>query len=65
MEQNFVQGLIGSVQSVLFEQAVDENGAEGYTGQYVRVRAAARPGEICNVRITGAQGTLAIGEIVE
>lgn len=65
LEQNFVQGLIGSVQSVLFEQAVDENGAEGYTGQYVRVRAAARPGEICNVRITGAQGTLAIGEIVE
>ena len=65
LEQNFVQGLIGSAQSVLFEQAVGENEAEGYTGQYVRVRAAARPGEIHNVRIVSAQETLAIGEIME
>ena len=64
MEQNFVQQLRGSVQSVLFEQAVDDAEAEGYTGQYVRVRAKAKPGEIRPVRITDVQGTTAIGEIV-
>ncbi len=65
MEQNFVQQLKGSVQSVLFEQAVDDAEAEGYTGQYVRVRAHAQPGEIRNVRITDVRGTLAVGEIVD
>ena len=37
----------------------------GYTGQYVRVRAAARPGELCRVRIDGAEGTLALGAVIE
>ena len=64
LEEKFVQGLIGTVQSVLFEVPAGEGLAEGYTGQYVRVRAKAEPGCIRNVRITGAEGTLAYGEII-
>ena len=64
LEEKFVQELIGSVQSVLFEVEAENGMAEGYTGQYVRVRAQARPGEIRPVRITGVQGTLAYGEII-
>lgn len=64
LEENYVKGLIGSVESVLFETETDDGLAEGYTGQYVRVRAKAHPGCICRVRITEAQGTLARGEIL-
>lgn len=63
LEEKFVQGLVGSVQSVLFEAAAGEGLAEGYTGQYVRVRAQAEPGSICSVRITGCEGALAFGRI--
>jgi len=65
LEEKFVQGLIGTVQSVLFEVPAGEGLAEGYTGQYVRVRASAQPGDIRQVRITGAEGTLAFGEIID
>ena len=65
LECEFVQGLLDSCQQVLFEQAVGEGLSEGYTGQYVRVRAEARPGELCRVRIDGAEGTLAHGTVVE
>ena len=65
LEERFVKGLVGSVQSVLFEVEAGENLAEGYTGQYVRVRAQAEPGSIRSVRITGAEGALAHGEIME
>ena len=63
LEENFVKAMIGTVQSVLFEEMVSEDEAQGYTGQYVRVRAKAQPGCILNVRITGAEGALAHGEI--
>lgn len=63
LERRFVSDMVGSVQQVLFEQPAGEGLAEGYTGQYVRVRAPARPGEILPVRITGAEGALAFGEI--
>ena len=63
LEEEFVQGLIGSVQSVLFETRSAGDTAEGCTGQYVRVRAHAEPGSIRNVRILRAEGTLAIGEV--
>ena len=47
----------------LLKQAVqDVYKRQGYTGPYVRVRAKAAPGEFLNVRITGTDGTLAIGE---
>ena len=63
LEARFVSGMVGTVQSVLFEQPAGEGLAEGYTGQYVRVRAQAQPGELLPVRITAAEGTLAYGEI--
>jgi len=64
LEEDFVKELIGTNQQVLFEVEAGEGLAEGYTGQYVRVRAQAKPGEIHPVRITGAEGTLAFGEII-
>ena len=65
LEESFVKALTGSVQSVLFEQAVGDGLAEGYTGQYVRVRAQAQPNSIHSVRIVRTEGALAFGEIVE
>ena len=65
LEENFVKALIGSVQSVLFERAAEDGLAEGYTGQYVRVRAQAQPNSIHDVRIVRTEGALAFGEIVE
>ncbi len=65
LEENFVKGLIGSVQSVLFERAEGDGLAEGYTGQYVRVRAQAQPNSIHSVRIVRTEGALAFGEIVD
>ena len=68
LEARFVQSMVGSVQQVLFEQPVGapEAGlAEGYTGQYIRVRARANPGDIAWVRLKSAEGTLALGEVVD
>ena len=65
LERRFVSDMAGTVQEVLFEQPAGEGLAEGYTGQYVRVRANARPGGILPVRILRAEGTLAIGEVQE
>jgi hypothetical protein len=53
---------------VLFEQSAGEEGcglAEGYTSQYIRVRARACPGELRPVRLQSAEGTLVLGEAVE
>ena len=66
LERNFVLSMLNTVQPVLFEQPVGEPGcglAEGYTGQYIRVRAKAEPGIIAPVRLTASEGTLALGEI--
>ena len=65
LEEDFVKGMIGNVEPVLFEAAAGDGLAEGYTGQYVRVRAQAAPGSIRRVRITGAEGALARGETVD
>lgn len=67
LEREYVSSMIGTVQSVLFEQSAGEPGcgmAEGYTGQYIRVRAKAEPGQIRAVRLVSAEGTLALGEVV-
>ena len=64
LEENYVSELVGSTQDVLFETAIGEAEAEGYTGQYVRVRAKAQPGQLCRVRILAREGTLARGEVV-
>ena len=66
LEREYVSSMVGTVQPVLFETAVGgpEDGlAEGYTGQYIRVRAGARPGELLPIRLIAAEGTLALGEI--
>ena len=65
LEAEFVQGLVGTVQQVLFEQPAGEGLAEGYTSQYVRVRAGAGPGELKSVRIERAEGTTAFGSAVD
>ncbi len=68
LEREYVSSMIGTVQSVLFEQTAGDPGcgmAEGYTGQYIRVRARAVPGDIRAVRLVSAEGTLALGEVIE
>ena len=65
LEREYVSSMVGTVQQVLFEQPVGDAEcglAEGYTGQYIRVRAKARPGEIRQVRLLSVEGTLVLGE---
>ena len=67
LEREFVSSMVGTVQQVLFETPAGDPGSglsEGYTGQYIRVRAEAKPGEILPVRLTRSEGTLALGEVV-
>ncbi len=65
LERGFVSQLIGTRQQVLFEQPAGDGLSEGYTGQYVRVRAQAAPGEIHTVMLERAEGTLAYGSIID
>ena len=65
LERDYVSSMMGTVQEVLFEQPAGEPGsglAEGFTGQYIRVRARANPGDLRPVRLLCAEGTLAYGE---
>ena len=67
LEREYVSSMLGTVQQVLFEQPAGAPGsglAEGYTGQYIRVRAKAEPGDLSNVRLVSAEGTLALGVII-
>lgn len=63
LERSFVQGTVGTIQSVLFETACGDQ-AEGWTQHYVRVRANAEPGTVTRVRIISREDTLALGEPV-
>lgn len=65
LERAFVYSLVGTIQQVLFERAVDGDLCEGYTGQYVRVRARTVPGALGRVRIDSAEDTLALGTVIE
>ena len=65
LERRFVQSLIGTEQQVLFERPAGDGLCEGYTGQYVRVRADARPGAICRVRLDRRADRLAIGTVIK
>ena len=65
LEKKFVSGLTGTTQQVLFETRTGTDECEGYTGQYVRVRARANPGEIRDVTILRTEDTLAFGKIIE
>ena len=67
LERDYVSSMVGTVQQVLFEQPAGDPSchlAEGYTGQYIRVRAMAKPGDLVPVRLSAAEGTLAVGEVV-
>lgn len=63
----FRDSLIGTVQSFIPETS-SEQGAEGWTGNYVRVRIPAqesvRPGELMRIRILAREGELLIGQAV-
>ncbi len=61
-EAEYVQQMTGTYQTVLFETVLPDGEAEGYTSQYVRVRAKAKAGEIKRVYIYKTNGCLALGE---
>ena len=65
LECEYVRGLIGTCQSVLFETRSEDGMCEGFTETYVLVRANAEPGELKKVFITGAQDNLCTGEGVK
>lgn len=65
LEADYAKELVGSIQQVLFEVFTDDGIAEGYTPQYVRVRAAGTPGEVGAVRIERTEGALAFGTPVK
>ena len=59
LEAAYVKETVGTKQRVLFE-----DDCEGYTPQYVRVRANGAAGRIMTVRVTAAEGALARGEVL-
>ena len=58
LEAAFIDRQIGKTVSVIME-----DDGTGYTGNYVRVRCDGKCGETVNVRITGRDGTVALGII--
>lgn len=64
LETSYAKELIGTTQQVLFEVGVGGGMAEGYTGQYVRVRANGVPGQLADVRIERVEEALAHGVIL-
>ncbi len=60
-EAEYVQQMTGTYQTVLFETELPNGEAEGYTSQYVRVRAKAKTGEMKRVYIYAADESLALG----
>lgn len=61
LEASFVQKLVGKRCQVLFETALTDGIAEGYTEQYARVRAKAAPGELKEIFIERVQDGVLIG----
>ena len=57
LEESFIDSQLGCTVQVLAE----EDGT-GYSGNYIRVRTAAREGDIVNMRLCGREGTLALGK---
>jgi len=64
LEAEYAKGLVGSTQQVLFEVCADGM-CEGYTPQYVRVRAEGMPGQLREIRIDRVDGALALGTPVD
>ncbi|MDL2206293.1 tRNA (N(6)-L-threonylcarbamoyladenosine(37)-C(2))-methylthiotransferase MtaB [Eubacteriales bacterium OttesenSCG-928-N13] len=61
LETLYVKSLLETVQEVLFETTLSDGLCEGYARQYVRVLAAAQPGERKQIRITSTEGSTAYG----
>ena len=63
LEQAYVQNMVGSAREVLFERMAKDGLCEGYTGEYVRVRAQAQPNSIARVMLERCEGTLTFGSL--
>lgn len=63
LEIAFVESLLGTTQTVLFETRLADGLCEGYTPSYVRVRADAVPGSVQAVRLLARDGSTLLGEI--
>ena len=64
MEEDYLNGLVGSVLPVLFEE--EKNGLwQGHAPNYVAVRARGKELHncLCNVRVTAVEGGMLRGEI--
>lgn len=65
MEAQYAKGLLGRVEPVLFEEA-SFAGAQGYTRQYVRVRAqGGEVGRLMNARLEALDGQVLVGRVCE
>ena len=56
LEQAFIDRQIGKTTEVIME-----DDGTGYTGNYIRVRCDGACGETVRVKITGREGTIALG----
>ncbi len=65
LEEQYCLDSVGQTRPVLFEACTEDGLCEGYTDTYVRVRAAALPGDIRDVLITEAKQTLCLGQITK
>ncbi len=61
LSAEYEKSMLGSVHDVLLEEEVGEGLCEGYTREYLRVRAQGTPGEIVNLRLTEMDGNVIIG----
>ncbi len=64
LEAAYIGSFLDREVEVLFETRVPD-GAEGYTPEYVRVRADGTPGEIQSVRVTEAYADFAVGKTIK
>ena len=51
LSEAYERSMLGSVREVLLEEEVETGVCEGYTREYLRVRAPGQPGEIVNLRL--------------
>ena len=64
LREAYERAALGSVREVLLEEETGAGMCEGYTREYLRVRAPGAPGEIASVRLTELDGDCIIGERV-
>ena len=64
LREAYERDALGSVREVLLEEETASGMCEGYTREYLRVRAPGAPGEIASVRLTELDGDCIIGERV-